>query len=98
MRLAALGLGIALAAMGAPASAQVGGPVNGPKPVLGGPATGPAAGASVGGPTTKRTVATGKPSTITPPTGTQGRAHDLAALPPTQKTGPNKPDRHCPLA
>jgi hypothetical protein len=69
MRLAALGFAVALAVMGTAALAQVGGPANGPKPAIGGPTTGPAAAASVGGPTKKSTVAAGRSSTVTPKKG-----------------------------
>ena len=61
MKLAAMGLGLAIVAFGAAASAQVGGPNHGPKPAVGGPTTGSAAGASVGGPTSKSIQTTGKP-------------------------------------
>ena len=69
MKLAAMGLGLAIVAFGAAASAQVGGPNHGPKPAVGGPTTGSAAGASVGGPTSKSTQTTGKSPTVTPKKG-----------------------------
>lgn len=69
MKLAAMGLALALAIFGTAASAQVGGPNQGPKPAVGGPTTGSAAGASVGGPTSKGTQPTGKSSIVTPKKG-----------------------------
>jgi hypothetical protein len=68
MKLAAIGLVVALALTATAAMAQVGGPNKGPKPVIGGQSTGPTAGASVGGPN-KGAVTTGSSSTATPKKG-----------------------------
>ena len=68
MKLAAMGLAVALAFTATAALAQVGGPNKGPKPVIGGQSTGPAAGASVGGPS-KGAVTTGSSTTTTPKKG-----------------------------
>jgi hypothetical protein len=64
MKLAALGLALALAVVGTAASAQVGGPAKGSRGSVGGPASGSAARASVGGPTNKGTTPTGTSNTM----------------------------------
>jgi hypothetical protein len=64
MKLAAIGLAVALAFTAAAALAQVGGPNKGSKAAVGGQSTGPTAGASVGGPN-KSAVTTGSSPTVT---------------------------------
>jgi hypothetical protein len=53
MKLVAIGVAILSVLAGASALAQVGGPSHGPKAAVGGAVSGPAAGASVGGPANK---------------------------------------------